>query len=65
LEGTKVQFMNLAQGKTDIFKRLKGWGESSGPEHRRAGQLGTEDFVILCLSVILVVATVWLAIKVL
>ena len=57
--------MRFAQGKSDIFKRLRGWGESSDAEHRRAGELGAEDYVILCLSVVLVAATVWLATRVL
>jgi hypothetical protein len=40
-------------------------GESIQAGYGRAGQLEKEDFVVLFLSIILIVATMWLAAKVL
>jgi len=55
----------IAQGKTNVPIRVIARGESSDPEYRPKDQLEKEDIVILFLSVILIIATVWLATAVL
>lgn len=55
----------IAQGKTNAPNLVKAVGESFDPRYRPTGQLETEDIVILILSIILIIATAWLATTVL
>ena len=46
-------------------KPLPSANEISDPEYKRAGHFDKEDVVILVLTIILVVSTIWLATRVL
>jgi hypothetical protein len=60
-----IKHAESAQGKTDGPNRVKGVGGSSDPVPRPSGQLEKDDIIILFLSVILIIATVWLATRIL
>jgi hypothetical protein len=60
-----MNHVESAQGKASTPTGVKALGESSERDYRPMGQLEREDMVILFLSVILIIATVWLATTVL
>jgi hypothetical protein len=58
--------MNRAESAPEGTNAQKGMtGASAAPAYAQSDRLEEEDIIILCLSVILVVATAWLAVSVL
>ncbi len=60
-----MKYTGSAQGNMNLPDSLKPAGQSPDPDYSLVGQLETEDIVILCLSAILIFATVLLATTVL
>jgi len=60
-----MNYAESVRGKTSVPSRVNAVGESFQEEYRRMGQLEKEDIIILFLSVILIIATIWLATRVL
>jgi hypothetical protein len=60
-----IKHFESARGEIDASAGLKASRESSDPAQKRLGQLEKEDFIILFLSVVLVVAAIWLATRIL
>ncbi|MGA2985163.1 MAG: hypothetical protein ABSG32_15235 [Terriglobia bacterium] len=60
-----MNHVESAPGKANIPTGVTAMGGSSARDYRPMGQLEREDIVILFLSVILSIATVWLATTVL
>ncbi len=51
--------------ETIVPNRVKKGGETPHPYYQPSGHLEKEDMIILFLSVVLVIATIWLATRVL
>ncbi|MGO8817181.1 MAG: hypothetical protein ACLQVG_21265 [Terriglobia bacterium] len=60
-----INHVESAPVKGDASDSLKAQRESPGTVQKRLGQLEKEDFIILFLSAVLVVAAIWLATRIL
>jgi hypothetical protein len=60
-----IKHVESAMGKQDASASVQAGRDSPDPAQKRLGQLEREDLIILFLSVVLVVAAVWLATRIL